>query len=588
LQWEEALALLARMQLRGPQPDDYNYGAAICACGECMQWQVAVHLLHSMQQRQVLPTVANRNAAMNACVSAGEAFGKSWSVQDATSKAQTALRIMNKMRRAGQMPTEITFNIAIRAFRLLGDWVRTLLLLREMRKQGMQPGAVSYFWTMDTLQRHGQDQHCNQLLRFMEKSGVDVRTFEERNAMISAVALVGDWRRALSQLDEFSRHSMRPDGFSYSTAILACRAEGAWEMGLALLWRMHDENVERPELGYQMVAHLFRETDRWELGMVILSTMRKRGLEPTGVTVSLEMRACSAAGKWELVLELAAEMDGRLEVLQPASTGMPTPALMQVQSGGLEGLIYGHALLAATKCSRWELSVHYLERIRNTPSGARDFGFSQTLGVLVDLGHCRRALQLYREGVTEGIFTPFSPKRAWLLELHNMTMVVAHLAVVDGIADAYRRGVKRLGIITGKGLHSPPTEDVTKLIRTRIGRFIPDALHMPIEEDISGGMFWTYPAAVRSPRRTRKGHGSWSWHANGAHKAYVGEESEDAEDWREELEALVDRLEETNEPPLGPEDLPRRRAARARRTGASRSGGSPSPRPGESWAELFS
>lgn len=70
--WQEATAILERMQLNGIPPDVYSINGAISACGRAGKWQHALDLLAKMEQEGsgVRPDVFSYNSAINALAKA--------------------------------------------------------------------------------------------------------------------------------------------------------------------------------------------------------------------------------------------------------------------------------------------------------------------------------------------------------------------------------------------------------------------------------------------------------------------------------------------------------------------------------------
>lgn len=96
----------------------------------------------------------------------------------------------------------------------------------QMRDKGMQINLITYNAAITALAKAAK-QSSRPNYRSKEKS--DNADEGHRGKL---------WTRALQLLERMESDGIKPDGFSYSSAISCCGADGRWEEALELIDRM--------------------------------------------------------------------------------------------------------------------------------------------------------------------------------------------------------------------------------------------------------------------------------------------------------------------------------------------------------------
>ena len=134
------------------------------------------------------------------------------------------------------------------------------------------------------------------------------RNVKEYSMGISAYGRSGDWRRAMSLLDEMLSAGVTPDVITFSAAISACDKGGRWELALALLKQMRAANVPPNVYSYNAAISALASARQWERALELLNEMRAAGVSPNVITFNTAITACAKGGQWERALELLVDM----------------------------------------------------------------------------------------------------------------------------------------------------------------------------------------------------------------------------------------------------------------------------------------
>ncbi|CAM9939827.1 unnamed protein product [Scytosiphon promiscuus] len=285
-QCDRAVALLRDMPRRGVSPNVASYSSAIAALGDAGRWQDAVSLFREIPDVGLAPDMMSFTATISACagisrsrrglspgekggpvgrngggnsngsvggrfapssVGQGGAFAASSPSGPRREPWEEALALLGEMLpSAGVTPNVFHFNAAVSACAACGRWEEAVSLLGEMERADVPPDLVTYSAAIAACGNGLQFERALALLREMPAKGVKPNAFHY-NAAISACAKCGRYESALELLREMWEVSAReeeeeegakaagsrsrkaactkPDAFSYSSAITACRNE---------------------------------------------------------------------------------------------------------------------------------------------------------------------------------------------------------------------------------------------------------------------------------------------------------------------------------------------------------------------------
>ena len=235
-----AKGLLSKMRKEGIRPNEVSYNSVIGACASTARWKDALAVLDQCYREPgVTPNIVTYTNAMRACAKGGNTKRALSLLQvvkdkglpidtycytaviDACAKGKMwkkALSLLDEMKEKKIEPSEVTYSVAISACGNGGQWSKALDLLKEMRGNGMQPNLITYNAAITALAKASRNRSKN-------RSGRN--NFEDYGG--------GFWSRSLLILGQMKKDKIEPDGFSYSSAISCCGAEGRWQEALELL-----------------------------------------------------------------------------------------------------------------------------------------------------------------------------------------------------------------------------------------------------------------------------------------------------------------------------------------------------------------
>ncbi|CAN0110586.1 unnamed protein product, partial [Ectocarpus sp. 12 AP-2014] len=191
-QWEIAVSLLVELrELEGVSPDVYVYTAAISACSTAGRWEEALDLEGEMRRRGIKPNAYTVTSCISALARGGEwqravqeliaaeeeGLPVSTPAYNAALKAfaigkalQPGLDFFRRMQEKGRVPLdEQTHNIAIELCKECGDTSKAMGILRAMEGAGFPPSVVSYNTALGACEVAGDYRLSLQLLREMKQ-----------------------------------------------------------------------------------------------------------------------------------------------------------------------------------------------------------------------------------------------------------------------------------------------------------------------------------------------------------------------------------------------------------------------------------
>lgn len=313
-------------------------------------------------------------------------------------------------------------------------WVQALELLDEMESKGIAPSEVTYSVTISACGNGGQWEKALELLDIMRNKNLRINLITY-NAAITAVSKAakqlskshtGDgnlWTRAMDLLDRMRADGIEPDGFSFSSAISCCGAEGRWEEALQLLDRMEDGGPRtRPnKIAYSAAISSCGKAGQVDHAIRLFRQMRDQGISADRVAYNALFSALRVSKRSDAAFDLWNEMVGQKQsnttaIATALADGSTTPDIITVTDA------------IGAMSSDFDTQVD------------RD-----------------KVDQIFREAVCRGIILRSdSLDSQWEIDLSGMSLPVARAAcryVLNDIAKTHKEGnvVKDLTFITGVG-----------------------------------------------------------------------------------------------------------------------------------------
>jgi pentatricopeptide repeat protein len=234
-------------------------------------------------------------------------------------KTERALSLFQVVKDKGLPLDSYCYTAAIEAC----NWQQALKLLAEMEERGMEPSEVAYSVTIKACGEGGQWRKALELVETMRARNVTVNVYVY-NAAITAIAKAakqrskgGDgetnlWTEVLALLSHMRRDGIEPDGFSYSSAISCCGAEGRWEEALELLDVMNKGGPRtRPnKVAYTAAISCCGRAGQVDHALRLFRQMKEQGLSADRVAYNALFSALRVSKKSEAAFELWDEMLG--------------------------------------------------------------------------------------------------------------------------------------------------------------------------------------------------------------------------------------------------------------------------------------
>ncbi|CAE7817030.1 unnamed protein product [Symbiodinium sp. CCMP2592] len=241
--WQQSLLHLQEFR-RLHEPDAAALDAATIACSRRNRWDLAVFLLRQRWEIEGPSWKSAFNPGCGASISACARAGH-WDL---------ALALFAEARVRRQPISDWSCSAAISACMKIASWSRALLILQEV------PEA----------HREGY------------------------NAAVAVCAEGRQWQRALRLLEDMKRLALRPDVFTYSSAVAACRF--SWEMAGLILDEM---DIAPNILTYCSVMSSYVRAWQWQRALNIFARLA-RIHRPNAVAYTCAFQALDLAGpEWK-------------------------------------------------------------------------------------------------------------------------------------------------------------------------------------------------------------------------------------------------------------------------------------------------
>ncbi|GAQ78233.1 putative Pentatricopeptide repeat domain containing protein [Klebsormidium nitens] len=223
------------------------------------------------------------------------------------SRTEGAAEVLQRWR--GQLRV-IDANQVVKELGREGRWRRGLEVLEWMKGVGGEcaPNQITYVSVLSALGRAQQLGEAERLFEEMAGRGLK-RNVVVFNTMMSVYVRCGRPREALALFPLMSAASVRPDFYSYATAINACAASPGWlPRGISLFEQMRREGVAPDPVVYNTLLKACTRGGQPGEAVRIFHQMQADGLEPTLVGFNTLLDAHAETGGWQEAYGVLAEM----------------------------------------------------------------------------------------------------------------------------------------------------------------------------------------------------------------------------------------------------------------------------------------
>ncbi|KAH0450664.1 hypothetical protein IEQ34_021356 [Dendrobium chrysotoxum] len=274
---ELALDAYHEMITRGLVPDEDIMKAIVASCTKDGKWALALIMFRKMLESGTKPSVIAYNSVISCLGKAGE---------DAR-----AFKVYELMKLSGLTPDVYTWSALLSALYMSKRYADALRLFENFRALSVsQSYCQLYNIALMSCQRLGLWERSLQLLWQMEKSGMQMSAISY-NHVIRACETARKPEIALQIYQHMIDQKQTPDTFTYLSLIRAC----IW----GSLWTELEKISECIPLDaslYNALVQGFCLRNKFLLAKQMYTKMRSIGLEPDGKTRAMMLQLLSANG----------------------------------------------------------------------------------------------------------------------------------------------------------------------------------------------------------------------------------------------------------------------------------------------------
>ena len=321
------MTMLDVMQGCRIETNKFHYSAAISACEKTVDWELAVELLARMEIRFVSPDVVCFNAVMGVCEKSAIWDG--------------AISVLSLMASLRTLPDTISYNSVLGASARAGHWELALEILHQLHRRSAAD-VISFSSALAACAKRTKWEAALHLLASMPAARVLPNAFSYSSAM-AATANSGSWEIAVQMLSDMAERAVLADAFVYSAVTTACGRGEEWELAMLLLGRTVEESPDHAEVvfnsaisacataaqwqpalwilasmpfpqvvSYNSAVAACGRCSLWQVSMSLLTRMATEGLTPDEISYNSAIDACGEGGSWQLALDLLVQMHRRM------------------------------------------------------------------------------------------------------------------------------------------------------------------------------------------------------------------------------------------------------------------------------------
>eukprot|EP00624_Nannochloropsis_granulata_P001163 evm.model.NODE_15340_length_6580_cov_27.419453.1 len=190
------------------------------------------------------------------------------------------------MEGVGYAPDLASYESVMNACLRSQSWARVSEILSRMRDVGVRPDAHFVEWVMKALASRGQWERSLEVLGSLREGGREGGGWGLLNNVVYNLAIKacdagGEWKAAVKLVEEMrSKEGIRPDLYSFNTAIAACQKAGQVPQITRLLGRMEDLQVRPNTYTFIMATASCLQTAAFDKLFEVFAAMERSGLDP--------------------------------------------------------------------------------------------------------------------------------------------------------------------------------------------------------------------------------------------------------------------------------------------------------------------
>ncbi|CAE7268638.1 unnamed protein product [Symbiodinium sp. CCMP2456] len=142
-----------------------------------------------------------------------------------------------------------------------------------------------------------------QVLQVMRSSGIETNVIHYSSVII-ACENQGAWQLALDLVGSMVLSRIQHDVISMSSAISACEKVGQWERALALLETMKRQRIWPNVVSYSAAISACEKKGEWQQAVQLLEAMHEHRVSPNDITCNSAISSCELQGQWLVAVDL--------------------------------------------------------------------------------------------------------------------------------------------------------------------------------------------------------------------------------------------------------------------------------------------
>ncbi|XP_009396425.2 pentatricopeptide repeat-containing protein At3g29290 [Musa acuminata AAA Group] len=255
----------------GLEPSEDILKAVLSSCTKEGKWDLGLNIFQKMLDHGIKPNMIAFNSMINCLGKAG--------------KDDLAFKVYYLLKSVGHRPDGYTWSALLCALYRSNRYADAIQLFEGIKtKQDVDLNAHLYNMALMSCQRLGLWERSLQLLWQMEKSGIQMST-TSYNHVISACEVAREPKVALQVYRHMIQQKCAPDTFTYLSLIRSC----IW----GSLWTEIEEIMEvvAPNSSlYNALIHGLCLRGKIEVAKIMYKKMRSIGLKPDGKTRALMLQ----------------------------------------------------------------------------------------------------------------------------------------------------------------------------------------------------------------------------------------------------------------------------------------------------------
>ncbi|CAE8723702.1 unnamed protein product [Polarella glacialis] len=205
--WRQILELQTYLRKLSTALDVVAYSSVVAGLGVCLQWERALVFFECMSDESIEPDIVAYTSAVTAA-----GYGGQWAI---------ALAFVDRATSQGLLADTPLYNAAIAACGSCHQWQIAQSIFLSMRGLHLTQDSVSMTSVVSAMERGRQWSFALLSLQEARQLGLQTHSFSQ-NAALAACSAAGRWTAALSIFENMAYLSLVPDSLMQSPLVMEC------------------------------------------------------------------------------------------------------------------------------------------------------------------------------------------------------------------------------------------------------------------------------------------------------------------------------------------------------------------------------